>query len=360
MRIKDIAVHLRERELPSGRIELLLDYTFNGKRTRKTTGLYLEAGKTRAIKSKNEEVRIAAAEKRKMLEDKLNGRSVEDDYLYFTLFFDYFKNYADKKKEQTKEGYYSTLSLMNQYEKDKNITISEISPKWVEGFISFLRKNGRKQNTIVSHIRKLRACLNAAVLEGIIRESPTKKASLPKLEETNKSFLTPEELKLLASTEKRNRTSIKEAFLFSCMTGLRFCDVKALKWKNVVELEDGRCALSFRQIKTGQQEFMPINDNAVKQMGERKENDTLVFGNMSGETYTNKFLTKWINKAGINKHITYHSSRHTFATILLSRTRDLFLVSKMLGHRNIETTKVYAKLIYEDKQSAVDKLNDLF
>ena len=162
-------------------------------------------------------------------------------------------------------------------------------------------------------------------------------------------------MKKLVETPCKN-PDIKRAFLFACNTGLRFSDVKALTWG---DLKDGR--IHFRQKKTLGFEYMPLNERALSIIAQcRKENELPLpekpIFNIPDKSHISFKLKPWFKAAGVSKNITFHCSRHTFATSLLTAGTDLYTTSKLLGHRNISTTAIYAKIVDEKKLKAVNSL----
>jgi integrase len=118
--------------------------------------------------------------------------------------------------------------------------------------------------------------------------------------------------------------------------------------------------LKFIQQKTKGVEHLPISEQAVKNLGERKKDDDLIFEDLIYSAYHNKILHKWISNAGIDKHITFHCARHSFATLQLTMDTDIYTVSKLLGHRHLRTTEIYAKVIDKKKIDAVANMPDLY
>lgn len=147
---------------------------------------------------------------------------------------------------------------------------------------------------------------------------------------------------------------IKRAAIFSALTGLRFSDVKALKWSEL-RGQPGKYYLQYRQQKTLVAEYMPISDDAVKLMANKRKLHESVFKNL---TYSSirVFLIRWLAKAGIKKNITFHCFRHTYATLQLEFGTDLYTVSKMLGHKHIKTTQVYAKVVDSKKGQTINRI----
>ena len=181
------------------------------------------------------------------------------------------------------------------------------------------------------------------------------KISPIKAEETQRKFLTIEEAKSLYKTDC-SLPVLKQAALFSIFTGLRFSDIKKMTWGEIEFIAGNGYFIHFRQEKTEDFEVMPIPEQAFALLGERKEPTTKVFQDLSYSDWTNRILAKWLNNAGITKDVTFHSFRHTYATLQLSKGTSLFTVSKMLGHRDIKTTQIYAKIIDQTKREATNKI----
>lgn len=144
---------------------------------------------------------------------------------------------------------------------------------------------------------------------------------------------------------------LKRASLFSALTGLRHCDIQKLKWSEVEEFNGGY-RLNFTQQKTKGVEYMPISEQAYQLCGERKDGEKLVFAGLPDPSWINRPIKKWVAEAGITKHITYHCFRHSYATLQLAGGTDIYTVSKMLGHTNVRTTQIYAKVVDAKKEEA--------
>lgn len=149
---------------------------------------------------------------------------------------------------------------------------------------------------------------------------------------------------------------MKRAALFSALTGLRFSDIQKLVWGEVEHINGQGYFINFKQQKTKGIETLPISEQAFALMGERGTGEQKVFPLLKYSAYENKHLYQWIGAAGITKDITFHCFRHTFATLQLSNGTDIYTVSKMLGHRELKTTQIYAKVIDQTKRNAADKI----
>lgn len=258
---------------------------------------------------------------------------------------------------------------MKKYERREGITFADITPEWVQVFKDYLENEAvawghdyRKRikdkplarNSKVSYFNKLRACLNQAYEERIIPVNPLRGIDGFKTEEGTRMYLTIEEVKKLVKTPC-DYPQIKAAFLFSCLTGLRRSDVLRLRWEDVYQRSEFT-RIIFKQKKTNGQEYLEITAEAAGLMGKRGNPDDYVFMDIHSPSCTNNTIKLWVARAGIPKDITFHTSRHTFATMMLDLGTDIYTVSKLLGHRLLSTTQIYAKVLDKNKQAAVSRI----
>ena len=178
--------------------------------------------------------------------------------------------------------------------------------------------------------------------------------------ESQRQYLTVEEVKRLIATECRDRT-VKMAYLFSCYTSLRISDIRAMRWKNIV-CNNGNYMLSFIMRKTSKPTYTPLSANAMLWLPERSSEDeeALVFGDLPSAPTVSEILNDWAKDAKIDKHITYHTSRHTFGTMMLTAGAELYMTSKLMGHADVRTTQIYAKIIDSKKIEAVNLVDKMF
>ena len=363
-------VRLRQRTTPTGLKSLYLDIYLEGKRTYEYLKLYLVPEKTKADKEKNfETMQLAEAIRAKRLLDIRNGRyGFEGTDKSKMRFFDYFEAMVEHRKGSVGNygNWKACLCHLRIYEKRQNITFADITKEWVQGFRNYLEgdavihPNGRAQRTnqrkLATNSRhtyydKLRACLNKAYEDGILRINPMRGIESFRAEDSTRMYLTIDEVRTLARTEA-DYPQVKAAFLFSCLTGLRRGDITRLTWGDVHQQGDF-VRIIFQQKKTKGQEYLDIAPEAVELMGERKEDNDLVFSRLPSCDTINRSIEVWCARAGITKHITFHCGRHTFATMMLDLGTDIYTVSKLLGHRHIATTQIYAKVMDKNKQAAV-------
>lgn len=365
-------IRLRQRKMPTGNVSLYLDIYLNGRRTYEYLKMYLVPELTRADREKNREtLKLADAVRAKRVVELRNGQfGFQPTTSPSIRFFDYYRAMCEKRLGTESRGnwgnWYSCLHHLKKYEKRETITFADITPEWVQGFKDYLENEAvawghdfRKRikdkplarNSKLSYFNKLRACLNQAIEEGIILTNPMRGIDGFKPEEGTRMYLTLDEVRKLAATECEY-PQIKAAFLFSCLTGLRRSDVLRLTWGDVHK-QGEFTRIIFRQKKTSGQEYLDISPQAAELMGERGLPDEHVFTDIHSPSCTNNTLKLWVAKAGINKTITFHCGRHTFATLMLDIGTDIYTVSKLLGHRDLSTTQIYAKVMDKNKQAAV-------
>lgn len=365
-------IRLRQRKMPTGNVSLYLDIYLNGRRTYEYLKMYLVPELTRADREKNREtLKLADAVRAKRVVELRNGQfGFQPTTSPSIRFFDYYRAMCEKRLGTESRGnwgnWYSCLHHLKKYEKRETITFADITPEWVQGFKDYLENEAvawghdfRKRikdkplarNSKLSYFNKLRACLNQAIEEGVIPTNPMRGIDGFKPEEGTRMYLTLDEVRKLAATECEY-PQIKAAFLFSCLTGLRRSDVLRLTWGDIHKQGDFT-RIIFRQKKTSGQEYLDISPQAAELMGERGLPDEHVFTDIHSPSCTNNTLKLWVARAGINKTITFHCARHTFATLMLDIGTDIYTVSKLLGHRDLSTTQIYAKVMDKNKQAAV-------
>lgn len=250
------------------------------------------------------------------------------------------------------------------------VKLKAIDKDFCLSFMEYLKTGYRtasgqplKSKTVFNRQCTLITALNVAVREGIIPSNPMNRLSRHERAKTNKGkreYLTIEEVKSLVATPCK-REDIKSAYLFACNCGLRLGDVRKLKWGDITK--DGhRWLLSVVMNKSEKPVHIPLGEQARRWLPKRKgaDADSLVFGNLPNDTHINEHLKAWTEKTGITKAITYHTSRHTFATMLLTLGADLYTVSKLLGHSQIKNTQVYAEIINRRKDEAVNLADKAF
>ncbi len=366
-------IRLRKRILKTGNTSLYLDIYHNGKRSYEYLNLYLVPEKTRADKEKNKDtLRLADAVRAQRVVEFQNGRfGFDDGYKLDTNFLDYYRMMCEKRHQNPASlgnwgNWYSALRHLERYCRP-GMTFRDVTPAFVRGFRDYLDTTARVRNqrkradttedrkrlssaSKLSYFNKLRTCINQAFEEGIIPKNPMRGIEGFKLEERERVYLTLDEVKAMAATDCKY-PALRNAFLFSCLTGLRKSDIQKMKWSEVRQ-QGEYTRIVFRQKKTGGQEYIDINPQAVHFMGKRRNPDDYVFTNFTYSSYYLNELKRWALSAGITKNITFHSARHTFAVMMLDLGADIYTVQKLLGHKEIHTTQIYAKVMDKKRQEA--------
>lgn len=209
-------------------------------------------------------------------------------------------------------------------------------------------------NTAAAYFVKLKVALKTAHKYGYLPKDINADLKSIKEGETKREFLTLEELRSLVDAPCNDNT-LKRAALFSALTGLRHSDILKMKWGEIIDA-DGKYTLRYTIQKTQKYDELPISKDAILLCGERQEPDALVFAGLKYSAYANKALAQWIGAAGITRNITFHCFRHTFATLQLASGTQITTIQKMLGHKKIETTMVYAKTLEEAKREASERI----
>ena len=253
-------------------------------------------------------------------------------------------------------------ALLKIYTDGATIPFANINLKMLEDFKRFLLsapQGGGKpgtisQTTASTYFSILKAALKQAFVDEYLTTDLAAKVKNIPPNNVRRNYLTETELNQLANTPC-DIPVLKRAALFSALTGLRHCDIQKLRWSEV-QRDGDSYRLNFTQQKTKEVEYMPISEQAYKLCGEPKEPRRLVFEDLTDAAWISKPLKRWLDAAGITRKITFHCFRHTFATLQLANGTDIYTVSKMLGHTNVKTTQIYAKVVNQKKEQAANAI----
>ena len=358
-------VTLRKREYPSGKVALYLDYypAIRNPVTLKMTrreylGMYL-------TKARTPEARLLNAEKTRQAEAVRAQREISlfnEQYGFIDKskqkadFLAYFKALLPQHRQQWTLVYNHFSAYVNG-----KCSFADITVELCSGFRNHLLnakqlRNKKKQlskTTASGYWITFLGWLSYARQKGYLTENINKHLQQIKTEQSHRENLTVEELNQLVKTPCENE-EFKRACLFSALTGLRHSDIKKLRWKEI-RINNEQATLYFKQQKTKKPEYQPISQQALELCGKPKDPEQLVF-NIPDIPWTAKPLKRWIESAGIKKHITFHCFRHTYATLQLASGTDIYTVSKALGHSDIKTTQIYLKVVDETKQKTTQAI----
>lgn len=376
-------ITLKQKKLTSGKYSLFIEYykgkiqTPDGKskhnRDFEYLKKYIHENPTTAKEKKENKEALAFAENVLSIRkaEYAQGKyGIKDHSKGNLLFLDYFNEKKDERYNET--GNFDNWNAAQVHLEaycPPNLTFSQVDENFVKGFKNYLDKKAKtksdtplSQNTKYTYYNKFKACINAAFEDGYITQNPIKKVKSFEMAESQREYLTYDELQALANTECKYQI-LKNAFIFSCLTGIRWSDIDKMIWSEVREEKDDKgevyYRIVFRQKKTDGLEYLDISSQARSLLGERRILSDKVFYRLKyGQTY-NAEIVNWCNRAGITKHITFHSARHTHAVLLLENNADIYTVSKRLGHRELRTTEIYAKIIDKKMKEAASIIPEL-
>lgn len=367
-------IKLRQKTLADGTQSLYLDCYFDGKRSYEFLKLYLLPGSSATIKAQNDATLTAAntIKLNRILEYTNNKAGLKNTSAKakqtLAQWMETFRQNQEKKGMKDRKLIHNTIHAITCY--NINIALKDIDRNYCIGLINFLRNEYKtakgeplKAYTAINYIGCLRNALNYAVREEVLPANPLNQVAMQdkiKAPESKREFLSIEEIHKLEEAPCPSDL-IKRAFLFACYCGLRISDIKKLRWKDLTHDGD-KYRIAIVMQKTQVPIYMPLSMKAVKWIPERNGDDdnALLFPKLPREVNTPMFITPWMKAAGITKNITFHSSRHTFATMMLTLDVDIYTVSKLLGHTKVETTQIYAKIINKKKENAVELIDNLY
>lgn len=383
-------IEIKERPIKNGNRSLYLEYYENGFRKKVSLNLYLIPDDAPNAKRINEHVYKLAQEIRS--EKILHPGSLEekkptdeccnkkitwlewcDEYIQYSISCKNCKKMLDQKK-----GVRKRIAEFLELNKTPKLLLKDVNKKILKGLFSYMRDTYRNKQQIKANDGKLadftlllfeetiKAMLNKAIRDGLLNSNPIKdlnRAERFHAPDKHREFLTAEELHkfLEVQTESTNEELVRRAFGFSSMTGLRLGDIQRLRWSNIMTSGDTKM-VSVVQQKTRRAVSVPLNEVALSMLPARPKDgsDCLVFPLPKKADNVAKYVRRIKDKAGIEKDITFHCSRHTAATLAITAGAELYTVSKILGHGSIASTQVYAKVDMKKKFEAVNLTDGIF
>ncbi|SMO71739.1 Phage integrase family protein [Chryseobacterium rhizoplanae] len=273
-------------------------------------------------------------------------------------FIDIFEEEASKRK-----GCYNWIMAVRYFKAfvGEKIPCTELTETLAEEYADFLLSSpaiGRakkkiKKNTAAAYFSRFKLALEAAFKKKYLPTDLSSIISNIKPQETHRPFLFLEELERMAIAHCDNEI-VKKAGLFSAMTGFRYSDVETLLWKEI-QGSPGNYYILYNQEKTESAEYYPISDQTIELIGQSGDPENRVFDGLRYD-HTVASLKKWLLNADIEKHFTFHGFRHTFATLQIAAGTSIYTVSKLLGHKSIKTTEIYAKIVDSLKKEASERI----
>lgn len=373
-------ISLNKRKLKDGRISLSVEF-YRGSETN-------EEGKRRHLRDfenldtyliadpKNSKERKENKEKLEFAENVLAIRKAEFvqgkfDFKNTTkskrVFLNFFAELTEEKQQKDSSNNYGNWFSTLQHLKrivSKNLTFDDIDEAFIKRVRNYFDNEARtksdlplSQNSKYSYFNKFKAALRNAFDNGYLTINYAPKIKSFDQAESQREYLTFDELQSLAKAECKYPV-LKKAFLFSCLSGLRWSDINKMVWAEVRD-EGNISRVNFIQDKIDGVEYLYISAQARHLLGERQGQRDRVFKGLKYSMTNNTEIVRWCNRAGVPKHITFHSARHTNAVLLLENGADIYTVSKRLGHREIRTTAIYAKIVDSKMKEAAEMIPEL-
>ena len=281
-------------------------------------------------------------------------------------FIQVFQEYIDTYTLSDKRNMRQALERFRRFLAERHPEIREaafgpeqFTPSLVREYAGFLVQISRGSGA-ASTFRRFKKAVAALARDGSLLSDPCAGIRVPcSSEAQRKEVLSQEEIRRLLLTHYRGENpAIRRAFIFSLYTGIRWCDVAALSWDDV---DFDRGLLTFTQKKTRGRSsratvVMPLRQDLMTVVGKPGSPASLRIFDLPSHTMCLKALRRWTARAGIDKHITWHCARHTFATLLVSGGVDLVTTSRLLGHSGLEYVEINAHALAEKERAAVELL----
>ena len=386
-----MTITLRQKDLANGNKSLFLDIYEKGKRKFEYLSLYLFPEVNDETRERNRETLERAQMMR--LERIIHPESIpakghvavaqessdEDSpevMGWIQTYIDWMDGNAEYSKSVVKQTRY-LQELMRQFLENKrrpHITLNKFDKGWFKAFFLWLKNDYVPQkyvridpkplsgSSLHNVQQRIVAVFNKAVKCGKLNANPFyqlgKEDSIPQPNESHKPFLTPEELKTFMASEETNGVRETQlAFGFACLTGLRISDIRALKWSDIKRNND-TSILVVTQKKTKTINAIPVCSTAMGWMPELGKDDKVF--HLPAHANVDAALKRIAKKVGIEKNISFHTSRHTFGMMVQAATSDIETTKKLMGHKSLKSTVVYADVLTEEKVKAVGNTKAVF
>jgi integrase len=359
-----MAVYLRKKSISGGRKSYYLDIWHNDQRRYEFLRLYLVRARNPIDQKHNEQTKELAENIRAKRELDLTAsdHDIIPKFKRNTDFLAYFDNFHKHYKNKDIRLVKGALTHFTAFIKDsgiKYLPIKSLDQQLCIDYKCYLETKV-KGETVSNYYKKFKAAIQRAAKEKLIPADVSEGVKVPRETGLKKQILNPDEIQALAKAHCGNE-QVKKAFLFCLMTGLRFCDVNELRWKNI---DTGK--IHFQQLKTAKTSknailSIDLNQTALNIIGDRGKPDEKVF-HLPSHTACLKDLKTWRENAKIDKHITWHCARHSLAVNLLDKevgNADVKTVAAILGHSGLAHVDKYLRVIDERKKEALNRLPNL-
>lgn len=365
--------------LADGRVSLYLRYNYGsgnyGKgntkvdRVKEFLKLYLVNNPRTPLERQQNKDTFALAQEikkdrgRQFLEDK-EGYKIKQNGINLFVYFANFINQSGVADKHVLEGALKNFQdfIGEEYPQFANrIEPKNLNREMMERFAHYI-EDVHTGEGIRTYWQRFKRLVNYAVEKGVIKKSPCLRIKVMNTNDIlGKDILSREELQQLFATHyPKESETIRRAFALTCFTGIRHCDIATLTYGNI---DYANRLMTFRQSKVQHDSSVsgvpiPLNDTLLAIIGEKPEgarDNDLIF-NLPSIEASNKALRHWTKRAGIDKHITWHCGRHSFATNLLSNGANIKVVSELLGHSSLKFTQKYVRALDDQKKAAINSL----
>ncbi|MGJ5642804.1 tyrosine-type recombinase/integrase [Formosa sp. S-31] len=357
-----MSVKLRKRKLAKGATKFYLDIYQNGERFYEFLDFRIESTDTKSVKEDKIKLANVIRSQRELDIISSNNKFIPK-YKKNVNFFDFAEAFILNYKKKDVRMIQATLNQFKKFIENPKLRLTDINHSIMLKYMDYLNDvSGLTGVTPHNYFTRFKKILKEAEIQGLITENPASKIKFQKKgnpDELKKQVLTTDEIQTLANTPCGNN-ELKRAFLFACYTGLGYAEIKKLKWANIANNR-----LTTRREKTDQKVDIKLKDSLLNLLGKKSRKEDFIFdfigenGNTISDNGINKCLKNWVNRAEIDKHITFYCARHTFATQLLQYGANLKTVADALGHSNTRNTIKYLNYIDNLKDDAVDNLPSL-
>lgn len=359
-----MGVKLRANVKKNGVKSLYLDIISNGNRHKEYLGISLKPARTQEEREHNKENKKLAESIRAKRELELQARDYEysPTFKKKVEFIAYYTKYLENYKHSDKRIVKYSLHWFIEYMETlniKEIKAKQLDEKLCKGYYDYLQKNLNGE-TPYNYFNKFKQVIRQAIKDDLMLKNPTDGVKAVRDEGIKKEILSFEEIATLAKANSPNQ-EVKRAFLFSLFTGLRWCDVKELTFANI---DFANNKLKYTQAKTKRKSknasnIINLSPMLYKLIGEPQQPNDKIF-NLPSHTGALKTLDKWVKNANIQKNITWHCARHSFAVNQLSEIKtDIKTVASLLGHSSLKYVERYSRAIDEKKAQAINNQPDV-
>ncbi len=353
-----MSVKLRKKPLSDGSTSLYLDIYENGQRKYEFLKFHLYKKPRNPFEIQHNKETLSLAESiaaKKQIEMQAGQHNLTPQFRKNINFIEYFEkwvnNYPNKDMRLARWSFNYFVGLTNEKGHKGYIAPKDVTEDFCREYKSYLDKHLNGE-TPFNYFGKFKKFMRYATKERVFNQNPAEDIKNTRKEGLKKEILNFDEIQKIANTHCGS-AEVKRAFLFSLNTGLRFCDIKVLKWRNI----DGN-KLKLIQHKTKGEVMVDLNKTALKLIADRGKADQFVF-NLPSHSACTKGLKTWTKRAGIDKNISWHCARHSFAVNLLWMKNDIKSVSSLLGHSGLKITEKYTHVVDELKKNAVNSLREI-